>query len=43
MKNGLDADLKMEIGTKFSWMMKKNVTIKEKREYVMIWKQLKEK
>ena len=43
MEKGLDADLKMEIGTNFSWMMKENVTIKEKREYVVIWKQLREK
>ena len=43
MEKGLDADLKMEIGTNFSQMMKENVTIKEKREYVVIWKQLREK
>ena len=43
MEKGLDADLKMEIGTNFSRMMKENVTIKEKREYVVIWKQLREK
>ena len=43
MEKGLDADLKIEIGTNFSQMMKENVTIKEKREYVVIWKQLREK
>ena len=43
MEKGLYADVKMEIGTNFAWMMKENVTIKEKRDYVMIWKQLMEK
>ena len=43
MGKGLDAPLKMEIGTNFSRMMKENVTIKENREYVVIWKQLREK
>ena len=33
----------MEIGTNFSQMMKENVTIKKRREYVVIQKQLREK
>ena len=43
MEKCLDADLKMEMGTNFYRMMKENVTIHEKREYVVIWNQLREK